>query len=162
MSEASERENAVMDIINKIKSLPCTCPFGHCPFHHSCELCVKNHRMDGTLPHCMLPPEPERDNCGRCSIDLACNRYPDCHHPFLWVVHYLRHPERLLEDAKKFRDDKMRRKAETIAKILSMPEVQALWRSVDNLEEEEAMREATLKHYRDLTRRYWIRMRRPR
>jgi len=106
LSSASERENLVQRTILRVKLQPCTCPLRHCPFNNLCELCIKNHRLDGTLPYCMLPPVPERDNCGRCE-NLDCEYYPDCRSPALWLLYYLRHPEELEKEISRLKNPRL-------------------------------------------------------
>ena len=77
VSEAKDREDAVKDVLNKLKKLPCPCTVPDCPFKGLCTLCVRNHRADGTLPACCLPRIRER---------YDVEKYPDCRSPLLWML----------------------------------------------------------------------------
>lgn len=74
---AEERERAAMVIFELRRKHPCVCKVPKCPFKGLCELCIKNHLEDGTLPACCLPPVSEREDY---------TKYPDCRTPLLWFL----------------------------------------------------------------------------
>lgn len=159
MSSASERETLVMDVVNRVRLQPCTCPLRHCPFNLDCTLCVRNHRLDGTLTHCMLPPEPERDNCGRCR-GLYCEYYPDCRSPVLWLVHFARRPWELRKWLGRLRNPRLRRLVEYLAEVFDSPAFREAWSKLDRVEEEEREARQRLREYAEEARKHLQRARR--
>ena len=158
MSSASERENQVMNTINRIRLQPCTCPLKFCPFNNTCDLCVRNHRLDGTIVHCMLPPIPERDNCGECK-GVICSYYPDCRSPVLWLIYFARHPEKLAEWLGRIRNPRLKRKIGYILEVLSSPGFRGTWRELDDPELEEKEARERLRSYSAYGRAYFQRLR---
>ena len=104
--QAEDRERAVKDVINTLKKKSCVCTITDCPFNGLCCLCVRNHRMDGTLPACCLPAIPEK---------YMVDKYPLCRSPLLW---FLIDPEEFVDLYENQLDDETREKIrENIARI---------------------------------------------
>ena len=85
----------------RLRSQPCPCTI-RCPFHCLCCLCVKNHRLDGTLPACCVPRFDLVEMLEKKEL------YPDCRTPLLWIIYYAENPEKLEEDLKKLKSDNLR------------------------------------------------------
>jgi len=89
-----DRERLVKEVLNELRKLGCECTV-ECPFKQNCCLCIRNHRMDGTLPACCLPRIAERHDT---------SKYPDCRTPLLWVVYYGENPDKFMEDFNRLSD----------------------------------------------------------
>lgn len=83
-STPEEREKAAHVIGELRKALPCPCTVPDCPFKNLCDICIRNHRIDGHLTACTIPPHPYRED-----ID----RFPRCRSPLLWILYYAQEPE---------------------------------------------------------------------
>lgn len=89
LTAPQKREKAAEVIGDLKRALPCPCTVMDCPFRNSCELCIRNHLIDGHLSACALPDHPYRQDT---------DTFPRCRTPLLWILHYAENPTTFAKD----------------------------------------------------------------